>query len=215
MTALTHEQFRSVHNTRIERLWRDMTATVGKHWKLKFELLRSEHGLDVDNPNHLWLLHHVFLDALNDDLMEFAERWNTHIMRFADSGNRSPKDIFYFDMFARGFRGDPLPPNGMPIPPPGRDDPHPLPDDEVAWLGLEGDVEADENEFRPWMGNTRPPTNIRSVIVDPPTAPLGGDDASALLEVVGALYRERGEENIITAWRKGLAFASLRAGNLF
>jgi hypothetical protein len=36
------------------------------------------HGLDHDNPHHLWLLHYLFLDAINLDCQEFQAEWNCH-----------------------------------------------------------------------------------------------------------------------------------------
>lgn len=208
---------RSVHNTRIERLWRDVTASVGKYWKLKFELLEREHGLDINNRSHVWLLHHLYLNAINQDLMEFAERWNAHILRLSDSANRSPRDLFYFDMFTRGFRGDPLPPRGLPIPLSAGEDPHPLSNDEISWFGLEGEVpvEHDGERVRPWMGNSGPSSNGRSVHVDSPEAPLLVEDVVSLLETVGGIYGKRGADDVVLAWRRGLAFALLRAPEVF
>jgi hypothetical protein len=53
----------------------------------------------VDSATHIWLVHHLFLDRLNDDIMEWAEHWNSHIMRLKDQRNTAPRD-----MFLRGLR---------------------------------------------------------------------------------------------------------------
>ena len=41
---------RSVHNTRIERLWREVHRVVGQHFKDIFYSLEESEMLDVDNP---------------------------------------------------------------------------------------------------------------------------------------------------------------------
>lgn len=62
---------RSVHNTRIERLWYDVTHGFGEKWKKFFYLLESHHGLNPLAPAHIWLLHHLFLAAINEDAQEW------------------------------------------------------------------------------------------------------------------------------------------------
>ena len=75
--------YRSVHNTRIEPIWYDWTTQAGSWWVNFFVLLEERGGLDVDQPNHLWLLHKLFLNALNAHIVEFVQMWNDHIIRQA------------------------------------------------------------------------------------------------------------------------------------
>src|SRR5437016_4669654 len=70
--------FRSIHNVRIERLWVDVTAQVGATWANLFTILELRHGLNINNSNHIWLLHFLFLPTINQDLTFFAESWNHH-----------------------------------------------------------------------------------------------------------------------------------------
>ncbi|KAJ7830386.1 hypothetical protein B0H13DRAFT_2240639 [Mycena leptocephala] len=100
---------RSIHNVRIERLWVDVTAQVGATWADHFTLLEIRHGLDINNVAHIWLLHFLFLGTINTQLSFFAEAWNQHRIQIHHSTNRSPTDMFVFDMFANGVRGDQLP----------------------------------------------------------------------------------------------------------
>ncbi|KAG0693822.1 hypothetical protein DFH29DRAFT_815954 [Suillus ampliporus] len=72
---------RSVHNIRIECLWRDVTQGFGRKWKQFFQLLEDHHDLKPNLDAHVWLLHHVFLDAVNDDAFQWAEAWNHHQLR--------------------------------------------------------------------------------------------------------------------------------------
>ena len=64
---LTFLFYRSVHNIRIERLWQDVTRGFGRKWKEFFQQLEVEWGLDPNNDAHIWLLHYLFLEAINED----------------------------------------------------------------------------------------------------------------------------------------------------
>ncbi|KAJ6477881.1 hypothetical protein C8R47DRAFT_984653 [Mycena vitilis] len=87
---------RSVHNTRIERLWYDVTHGFGQKWKKFFMDLEVHHGLNPQVPAHVWLLHHLFLHHINADAQEWAEAWNSHHLNLRGERNRSPRDIFHF-----------------------------------------------------------------------------------------------------------------------
>ncbi len=63
---------RSVHNTRIERLWYDVTHGFGRKWKDFFWDLEIQHGLNVSFRSHKWLLRHLFLKGLNEDAQDWA-----------------------------------------------------------------------------------------------------------------------------------------------
>ncbi|PPR06480.1 hypothetical protein CVT24_002566 [Panaeolus cyanescens] len=96
---------RSVHNVRIERLWVDIKAQLGQHWADFFDLLELQHGLDVNSANHIWLLHHLFLPQINQNLQFFADSWNEHRVSIRRGTGRSPMDMFHFDMTTHGDRG--------------------------------------------------------------------------------------------------------------
>ncbi|KAJ3817242.1 hypothetical protein F5880DRAFT_1493254 [Lentinula raphanica] len=100
----------SVHNVRIERLWVDVSTSITQRWNDYFTHLEADHQLDVDNPNHIWLLQHLFLDVINQSLYLWAEGWNCHSLsqRHSDGPTRSPEDLFGFDMLTHGLRGDSL-----------------------------------------------------------------------------------------------------------
>ena len=65
IAVLTNCCHRSVHNSRIERIWYDVTEGFGGKWKDFFTDLEANEGLDVDNQAHIWLLHHLYLDDIN------------------------------------------------------------------------------------------------------------------------------------------------------
>ncbi|KAJ7060659.1 hypothetical protein C8F01DRAFT_988416 [Mycena amicta] len=96
----------SVHNIRIERLWVDWTKDVGKTWGAFFCDLEVYGGLTVENPAHLWLLHHLFLNALNDYATSWVQAWNSHKMRMeAGEPKQLPWEMFTFGMLKYGPRG--------------------------------------------------------------------------------------------------------------
>ncbi|KAF6758397.1 hypothetical protein DFP72DRAFT_807962 [Ephemerocybe angulata] len=94
---------RSVHNIRIERLWKDYYIGLIDKWYHFFHDLEAFYGLDVDNPIHLWLLHHLFLPALNEEAQRWAASWNHHRVR--TERNRTPREMFLFGMQEQGTRG--------------------------------------------------------------------------------------------------------------
>ncbi|KAJ7181629.1 hypothetical protein C8R43DRAFT_833320, partial [Mycena crocata] len=96
---------RSVHNIRIERLWCDVTRGFGRKWSNFFLSLEYSCGLKPDVPEQLWLLHHLFLAAINQDALEWARSWNAHKIRFDTERTRSPADMFFFGMIQNGERG--------------------------------------------------------------------------------------------------------------
>ncbi|KAJ6461828.1 hypothetical protein C8R47DRAFT_1058373 [Mycena vitilis] len=96
---------RSVHNTRIERLWYDVTHGFGQKWKNFFHDLEINHGLNPRSAADIWLLHHLFLDSINQDALEWAEAWNSHSLQIKGERKRSPRDMFLFSMVQDGPRG--------------------------------------------------------------------------------------------------------------
>ncbi|KAJ6553003.1 hypothetical protein B0H19DRAFT_949550 [Mycena capillaripes] len=96
---------RSVHNTRIERLWYDVTHGFGQKWKNFFHDLEINHGLNPRSPADIWLLHHLFLGSINQDAREWAQSWNSHKLQIKGERKRSPRDMFVFSMVQDGPRG--------------------------------------------------------------------------------------------------------------
>ncbi|KAJ6450642.1 hypothetical protein C8R45DRAFT_1057192 [Mycena sanguinolenta] len=176
----------SVHNVRIERLWVDVTAQVGATWADHFTILEIRHGLDINNVAHIWLLHFLFLGTINSQLAFFAGAWNQHRIQIHNSANRSPTDMFVFDMFVNGVRGEQLPP-----------DEEGLGDEElevygIDWRGLQEDgvlhSQAQNNPTSEgsssWVGCTGPPPDLSRVDVQPPMGTLTDDEALAYVRVL-------------------------------
>ncbi|KAH6894919.1 hypothetical protein BKA70DRAFT_1532224 [Coprinopsis sp. MPI-PUGE-AT-0042] len=96
---------RSVHNIQIERLWVAMTACVGSKWNDFFRHLETNCNLDIDNESHLWLVHYLFLDAINSDLLEWANGWNHHKISTPGLGNKSPLELRLLSILRHGAIG--------------------------------------------------------------------------------------------------------------
>ena len=83
----------SVFNTRIERLWVEVGCQFARAWRVFFRRLERLHLLDRSNTHHLWLLHFLFLDAINSDCLDFQNDWNSHPISGAGH-NQSPNVFF-------------------------------------------------------------------------------------------------------------------------
>jgi hypothetical protein len=92
---------RSVHNICIERLWVEVKWIIVTKWKPFFGGLEAHHGLRVDSAMHIWLLHHLFLKSLNNDIQEWAEHWNAHGMHLKREKDKVPRDMFILGMRRR------------------------------------------------------------------------------------------------------------------
>ncbi|KAI6100990.1 hypothetical protein EDD16DRAFT_1478013 [Pisolithus croceorrhizus] len=81
---------RSTCNSCIECLWVEVGMQFACHWQAFFTQLKNQHMLDPCSPNHLWLPHMLFLDAVNADHLEFQQNWNCHLISGPNTNNKSP-----------------------------------------------------------------------------------------------------------------------------
>ena len=63
----------SVHNKRIERLWRDVFGGVIKLYYRLFYYLEEQHLLNPNNEHHLYALHYVYIPHINQALADFRD----------------------------------------------------------------------------------------------------------------------------------------------
>ncbi|KAF9470632.1 hypothetical protein BDN70DRAFT_982382 [Pholiota conissans] len=196
---------RSVHNVRIERLWVDVTAQVGATWANLFGMLEIHHGLDINDAHHIWLLQFLFLPTINQDLTFFAEAWNEHKIQIKDGPNRSPIDMFNFDMLVHGVRGSDLT-EAMSA--------EELEEYGIDWEGLQDDRllhslqmnnEAHEGATS-WIGQPGPPEHLNEVLVDSPHAPFDDVVCLSLQERVQPWLGKADDESVVLAWTHGLAY---------
>ncbi|KAF9033010.1 hypothetical protein BDP27DRAFT_1245711 [Rhodocollybia butyracea] len=95
----------STHNTRIERLWVEVGSQFARAWRAFFFRLEELHGLDRKNSFHLWLLHFLFLNLINEDCKEFVENWNAHPIS-GEGHDRSPNDLLFLGQLDHGVYED-------------------------------------------------------------------------------------------------------------
>ena len=83
---------RSVHNQRIERLWRDIFPDFISYFYFLFYSMEAERILDPDNEIDLYALHFVFVPILQQQLDLFRLGWCKHRLR--TEGNRTPHQLW-------------------------------------------------------------------------------------------------------------------------
>ncbi|KAJ8091899.1 hypothetical protein PM082_024132 [Marasmius tenuissimus] len=197
---------RSVHNTRIERLWSDVRNNITSTWDTRFTDLELNCGLDHENPNHKWLLQYLFLDVINDEMTFWYNSWNQHKIAMKDGPSRSPEEMFGFDMLACGYRGVNI--ESIPM------DEEELEVFGVDWEGLHDEQllrELQKNygneESSSWVGRNGPPPKTNNVVVDPPPSILTETELAALFHHLELLPRSSQREHVQALWVYGLAFA--------
>lgn len=82
----------SVHNQRIERLWRDVYRCVCCTFHEVFYFLEARGVLDPADDCDLFVLHCVFLPVIDHHLQQFVRAWNKHPIR--TERNWSPHKIW-------------------------------------------------------------------------------------------------------------------------
>lgn len=83
---------RSVHNQRIERLWKDVFDQVIRYFYNLFYQMEDEEVLDLDSEKHIFAIHFVFIPLINSHLEVFRNGWNKHKLR--TENNRSPEELW-------------------------------------------------------------------------------------------------------------------------
>ncbi|KAG6373519.1 hypothetical protein JVT61DRAFT_6157 [Boletus reticuloceps] len=106
-------RLRSTHNTCIERLWVEVSTQFARRWRAFFTRLERLHMLDPSNPYHIWLLHTLFLDNINDNCDDFKEEWNCHPISGPDTNDRSPTDLHFLGQTMLGVYCDDC--DGLPV----------------------------------------------------------------------------------------------------
>ena len=83
----------SVHNERIERLWRDVHKCIVSIFADTFMSLERDGVLDPLNEVDLFCLHYIFLPRINKIVLEFQESWNHHAL--SSEGNMTPYQLLF------------------------------------------------------------------------------------------------------------------------
>lgn len=83
---------KSVHNQRIERLWRDVFTGCTVLFYHLFNYMEITGILDPDDEVHLFCLHYIFIPRINSSLSQFMTMWNVHPLR--TESNHSPNQLW-------------------------------------------------------------------------------------------------------------------------
>jgi len=90
---------KSVHNQRIERLWKDHNDKFGDSLYSLFTHMEALGILDPASNFHIYCLHYVFLPFINYRLREFVEDWNHHKIR---TTGKTPRQMMGPYLYSRG-----------------------------------------------------------------------------------------------------------------
>lgn len=83
---------KSVHNQRIERLWRDLFCGCVHMYYHLFYALENDGLLNPNSEIDLFCLHYVYLPRISDSLCKFMEGWNAHPI--STENNLSPNQLW-------------------------------------------------------------------------------------------------------------------------
>lgn len=83
---------KSVHNQRIERMWRDVYQGVLDIYYRLFYYLESKDLLDPNSDVHLYCLHYVFIPRINAHLQHWKNAWIKHPLQ--SENNLSPEQLW-------------------------------------------------------------------------------------------------------------------------
>lgn len=147
-------------------------------------MLEVRYRLDANLDAHIWLLHHLFLDAINKDAEDWMAVWNNHTISSRTESYRTPTYMYTHGMVHSGVRGifAPTAPED-PIEDPGDDygidfdeidNPRIREHNRLANLPLDG-ADPNDNPFA-----THHPERLSHVAVDDPRCPLNADGVSHL-----------------------------------
>ena len=88
---------KSVHNQRIERLWREVNRVVVSRFINIFLFLENTGNFIPNDEVHLYCLHFVYLPLINAALTELVAQWNDHPL--STENNLCPRQIWAQGMF--------------------------------------------------------------------------------------------------------------------
>ena len=89
----------SLHNQRIERLWRDVFKEVASYFYNLFYHMEDSTLLLADDPVHRCALQICFLPSINRRLSAFRTAWNSHNVR--TEHHQRPEQLWMNGMLAR------------------------------------------------------------------------------------------------------------------
>ena len=92
----------SVHNQRIERLWRDVHRLIVTLYASIFYFLEENYNLNIENSIHIFALHYIYIPRINFALDIFSQSWNYHSIR--TENHKTPRQLYLEGMVNNNFR---------------------------------------------------------------------------------------------------------------
>ena len=86
----------SVHNQRLERLWRDMRKMATEYFWLFFHFLERNDLLNPNDELDLAALDYVFIPRINENLEKFKVSWNNH--KLSTEKQKTPNQLYILGM---------------------------------------------------------------------------------------------------------------------
>ena len=83
----------SVHNQRIERLWRDVFCKALDRFYKVFKHMEDHHILDTADPIHMFSLQYTFTPRIQRCLQNWVQAHNSHPVR--TERNKTPLQLWY------------------------------------------------------------------------------------------------------------------------
>lgn len=94
---------KSVHNQRIERMWKDIRYQVLENLRQIFYNMEDDGHLDISSSRHLQVLHYVYLPVINRRLSIMVQAWNKHPISTQEC--QTPEQLFHNGMLANMHSG--------------------------------------------------------------------------------------------------------------
>lgn len=94
---------RSVHNQRIERLWRDLFQSCVILFYEMFYRMEEATILNIENDIHLFCLHYIYIPRINISLNHFLNAWNNHPL--SSMRNLTPSQLWIAGLLRNADEG--------------------------------------------------------------------------------------------------------------
>lgn len=155
----------------------DLVNDLSDQWRKFFQDLETHHGMNAEDGDHTWLVHHLFLGELNGELQSWAKGWNHHKMQLKGERNKSPMEMFLIGLVERETPGvrEWIEQQEATV--------EDLPNYGVAWDELDDEVAHNLEEggraHQPFEIDRRP-QELHEVACDAPDSPLSAAERARL-----------------------------------